>query len=126
MAKNSKKANKDLPKGVSIRINPDDEDDFAELFRRMRAAGFAKPSTYIKHLLSAYLHPDPTGDKAIRDVLRQIHDATDALQAQVDKLDAQTKSIRQAVAKSTTMLLIKIADMPADKARKWVQENLME
>jgi len=119
MSKQPKTADDELPESVTLRITDEDTDDFTELFRRMEAAGFDKPSTYIKHLLSGLLHPDPSGEQAIRELLRELRE-------RIDNLDSRTKSLRQTVAKSTTMLLIKTAGWPPDKAHKWVQEKLLE
>jgi len=125
MAKNRKDADIKLPPSVSLRITEDDEDDFAELFRRMNAAGFKKPSTYIKHLLRGVLHPDTTGEMAVRKLLRDLSEATSTVQDRVEKLDSRTKKLRETIAYSVVTVLVQAAHWPQERAEKWVQENLL-
>lgn len=125
MAKNRKDADIKLPPSVSLRITEDDEDDFIELFKRMNAAGFEKPSTYIKYLLRGVLHPDSTGEIAVRKLLRDLHEATATVQDRVEKLDSRTKKLRDTIAYSVVTVLVQAANWEQDRAEKWVQENLL-
>lgn len=120
------KQGKEVKNPFTVRFTEQDQDDFEELCRRFRASEFGKVSPFVVQLLSRVLNPDPSGDKAVRDLLHELHDLIRSLEERIDTLDTRTKSLRQTVAKSTTMLLMKAANWPPDKARDWVQRNLME
>ena len=122
--KKAKKAD-DERDTVTLRITAEDRDDFTELFRRSRASGVDEISVYIKQLLTRFLHPDPSSEKAVREILRDLQDATDSFQDRFEKLDTRTKRLHDAVAKSTAILLVKAANWPPEQAQKWVQEKLM-
>lgn len=122
--KKSKKAD-DERDTVTLRITAEDRDDFTELFRRSRAAGVEEISVYIKQLLNRFLHPDPSSEIPVRQILRNLEDANTSLQNRFEKLDARTKRVHDAVAKSTAILLVKAANWPPEQAQKWVQEKLL-
>jgi len=122
--KKAKKAD-DERDTVTLRITAEDRADFTELFRLSRAAGVDEISVYIKQLLNRFLHRDPSSEKAVWEMLRDLHDATSSLQERFEKLDTRTKRLHDAVAKSTAILLVKAANWPPEQAQKWVQEKLL-
>jgi hypothetical protein len=120
------KQEKELKNPFTVRFGDEDQEDFEELCRRFRNSEFDYFSPFVVQLLSRALNPDPSGEKAMRESLSVLHDLIRSLRERVDELDKRTKSLRQTVAKSTTMLLIKVANMDADKARQYVQDQLRE
>ena len=126
MAKKREKQENDIKNPFSVRFGKEDQDDFEELCRRFRNSDEGDFSPFVVQLLSRVLNPDPSGEQAVRGAVRELHDLIRSLRERVNELDMRTKSLRQTVAKSTTMLLIKVAKMDADKARQYVQDQLRE
>ena len=126
MAKKREKQEKEVKNPFTVRFNKEDQDDFEELCRRFRNSDEDDFSPFVVQLLSRVLNPDPSGEKAVRELLRELHDLIRSLRERVDGLDTRTKSLRQTVAKSTTMLLIKVANWDRDKAHQYVQDQLRE
>ncbi len=126
MAKKREKQENEIKNPFSVRFGKEDQDDFEELCRRFRNSDYGDVSPFVVQLLSRVLNPDPSGEKAVREMVRELHDLIRSLRERVDELDTRTKSLRQTVAKSTTMLLIKVANMDPDKALEYVQDKLRE
>lgn len=126
MAKKREKQERELKNPFSVRFGEEDQDDFEELCRKFRNSEFDKFSPFVVQLLSRVLNPDRSGEQKMRESIENLHDLVRSLRERVDELDLRTKSLRQTVAKSTTMLLIKVAKMDPDKARQYVQDQLRE
>jgi hypothetical protein len=125
MGKRTKKPADQPGETCTLRITNEFRDDFAELFRRADAAGVDR-STYVRDFLCRALHPDPSGQMAVRELLRELRELTDSLRDRVEKVDLRTKNLRATVAKGVAAILVETADWPLDKAQKWVQEKLLQ
>ena len=124
-AKTAEQVDDELPKTVTLRITRDDRDDFVELFRRCEAAGVDEISVYIKQLLNRFLHPDPSGEKAVRELLRDLREVAYSLQDRFEKLDSRTVKLRNLTATAVAVLLKEAAGWPREQAEKWVQQKLL-
>lgn len=111
---------------IPVRFGKTDMDDYEELYRRFEASDIRNISTFIKHLLSQVLNPDPSSEKAVRELLRELREVTYSVQDRVEKLDSRTKSLRGTVAKGIVVLLVETGEWPLEKAQKWVQEKLLQ
>ena len=111
---------------IPVRFGKADMDDYEELYRRFDASDIRNISTFIKHLLSQVLNPDPTSEKAVRELLRDLREVTYTVQDRVEKLDSRTKSLRATVAKGIVALLVENNNWPVEKAQKFVQEKLLQ
>lgn len=109
---------------IPVRFGKADMDDYEELYRLFEASEIKNISTFVKHLLSKVLNPDPSSEKDIRDLLLELSEVTRSLQAGFDKLDSRTKSMRVIVSKGVAALLEEVADWSHEKTENWVQEKL--
>jgi hypothetical protein len=109
---------------LPIRFNKDELDDLAELKRQQEAAGVPKLSTFAKQLLNKQLYPDPSSERAIRELLRELLNATKKLQAEIEKLDARTKKMRNGFANGFAALLTATAGWSDDEVREWVDQHM--
>ena len=109
---------------IHVRFGKADMDDYEELYRRFEASEIKSISTFVKHLLSKVLNPDPSSDKDIRDLLLELREDSHSLQGRFDTLDSRTKSMRAIVAQGVAALLREVAEWPKEKVEKFVQEKL--
>lgn len=110
---------------IHVRFGKADMDDYEELYRRFEASEIKSISTFVKHLLSKVLNPDPSSDKDIRKLLLELREDSHSLKERLDTLDLRTNSTRTTVAKGVAALLREVAKWPHEKVEKWVQEKLM-
>jgi conjugative relaxase-like TrwC/TraI family protein len=103
---------------IPVRFGKADMDDYDELYRRFESSDIRNISTFIKHLLSQVLNPDPTSETAVRELLRELREVTYTVRDGVEKLDTRTKGLRGTVAKGIVALLVETADMLSIKVIK--------
>jgi hypothetical protein len=123
MAKTTSKPSQ-TPNLLTLRFTKEELDDLAELERQQDAAGVPNISTFAKQLLKRQLYPDPSSEKAVRELLRELRDATAHLQEGIEKLDARTKKMRNGFANGIAHLLVSCAGWNEDEVKEWVEKHL--
>jgi hypothetical protein len=126
MAKQSSKPSKpsQVQNLITLRFTRDELDDVAELERQQHAAGVPNISTFAKQLLKRQLYPDPSSEKAVRELLRELRDATAQLPKGIEKLDARTKKMRNGFANGIAALLVSCAGWSEDEVKEWVEKHM--
>jgi hypothetical protein len=123
MAKKTSKPSQ-TPNLLTLRFTKEELDDLAELERQQDAAGVPNISTFAKQLLKRQLYPDPSSEKAVRELLRELRDATAHLKEGIEKLDARTKKMRNGFANGMAHLLVSCAGWNEDEVKEWVEKHL--
>lgn len=126
MAKTPSKprASREVQNPLPLRFGKNELDDLAELKRQHAASGVPKLSTFAKQLLNKQLYPDPSSERAVRELLRELRETTVKLQEGFDKLDARTKKMRNGVANGIAALLVSCAGWSEDEVKEWVDKNM--
>jgi hypothetical protein len=124
----SKKA--DRPGSIAINFKKGEEEDRDEFFRQLRnfeKAQGAKvnQSDFAKHLLFQVLYPDDRPHvPTIQALLEDLKAATGEISSRLGRLEDQNKKLRNTLAESVGILLMKTADFSREDVKQWIEARL--
>lgn len=110
---------------VTIRFGKGDQDDMDAFYDRLEASEYKSKSDFAKLLLSQALHPaDPTQGATIQALLRDVKDATDGIQSDLQELKLKNNQFRRALANAVAVLLTQVGGQSVEKVKRWVDKNI--
>ena len=121
----------DRPGSVAINFKKGEEDDRDEFFRQLllyaKQHGLERPnkSEFAKHLLLQSLYPDerprlPT----IQAILEDLQASTQQIEQRLEAMERQNKQLRNTVAESVGILLLKTANLSQEEVKEWLEKRL--
>lgn len=69
---------------------------------------------------------DPTQSATIQALLRDVKDASNNIQSDLQELKRKNNQDRHALANAVAVLLNKIAKMPVEKTKRWVEKHILD
>jgi len=118
------------PGSIAINFKKGEEEDRDEFFRQLRnfeKAQGAKvnQSDFAKHLLFQVLYPDDRPHiPTIQAVLEELKAATDDTTSRLGRLEEQNKKLRNTLAESVGILLMKTANFSREDVKQWIEARL--
>ncbi len=115
---------------LTIRFDKDEPDVMDDFYDRLEATGSDNKSAFALQLISQAMYPaDPTQGATIQALLRDVKDASDGIQSDLQELKLKNSQSRRALANAVAVLLTEIGGRTKEskeKAKRWVNKNLRE
>jgi hypothetical protein len=112
----------------TIRFTGKDLVEKEEFYDRLDASGSENKSAFAMQLLSQALSPaDPIQGATIQALLRDVKDASDGIQSDLQDLKLKNNQSRHALANAVAVLLFEIGGSTKEskeKAKRWVNKHM--
>jgi hypothetical protein len=118
------------PGSIAINFKKGEEEDRDEFFRQLRnfeKAQGAKvnQSDFAKHLLFQVLYPDDRPHvPTIQALLEDLKATTDEITSRLGRMEDQNKKLRNTLAESVGILLMKTANFSQEQVKQWIEARL--
>ena len=118
------------PGSIAINFKKGEEADRDEFFRQLRnfeKAQCAKvnQSDFAKHLLYQVLYSDDRPHiPTVQALLEDLKAATDETRSRLGRLEEQNKKLRNTLAESVGILLMKTANFSREDVKQWIEARL--
>jgi hypothetical protein len=118
------------PGSIAINFKKGEEEDRDEFFRQLRnfeKAQGAKvnQSDFAKHLLFQVLYPDDRPHvPTIQALLEDLKETSDEITSRLGRLEDQNKKLRNTLAESVGILLMKTANFSREEVKQWIEARL--